>query len=129
MTEKSSYLLNDFKNSMKFLGKMRLMIILRVSKNQGFTLSLSRRYIFEKNQSGIKLTPLPPPSCFRVKGEILCSFIVIFEKLPSETLFAAKLQAYSVQNFRIANSFTDFFSRSYFSGITILRNSSEKLFP
>ena len=36
---------------MKFSGKMRLMIILKVSKNQGFTLSLEDTF-FEKPQEG-----------------------------------------------------------------------------
>ena len=44
---------------MKFSGKMCLMIILKVTKNKGFTLSLEDTY-FEKPQGGGKLTPLPP---------------------------------------------------------------------
>ena len=39
-------------NSMKFSGKMWLMIILRVTKNQGFTLSLKDTF-FEKPQGGL----------------------------------------------------------------------------
>ena len=40
--------------SMKFSGKMYLMIILKVTKNQSFTLSLEDTF-FEK-QKGVKLT-------------------------------------------------------------------------
>ena len=47
---------------MKFSGKMCLMIILKVTKNQGFILSLEDTF-FEKPQGGeVKLTP--PPSRF-----------------------------------------------------------------
>ena len=55
---------------MKFSGKMYLMIILKVTKKQGFTLSLEDTF-FKKTQEGwgwgaggVKLTPL---SHFRVK--------------------------------------------------------------
>ena len=49
---------------MKFSGKMCLMMILEVTKNRGFTLSLEDTF-FEKSQGGgVKLTPL---SRFRVK--------------------------------------------------------------
>ena len=45
---------------MKFSGKMYLMMILKVTKNQGFTLSLEDTF-FEKPQEGrAKLSPLPP---------------------------------------------------------------------
>ena len=50
---------------MKFLEKMWL-IILKVTKNQGFSLSLSlslslsRKYVLEKPQERIKLTPTQP---------------------------------------------------------------------
>ena len=47
---------------MKFSGKMCLIIILQVTKNQGLTLSLEDKY-FEKLQGGGP----PPPSRFRVK--------------------------------------------------------------
>ena len=39
--------------------------MLKVTKNEGFTLSLEDT-IFKKPQEGVKLTP-PPPSRFRVK--------------------------------------------------------------
>ena len=42
--------------SMKFSGKMWLMIILKVTKNQGFTLPLEDIF-FEKPQGGGKLNP------------------------------------------------------------------------
>ena len=44
---------------MKFSGKMCLMIILKVRKNLGFTLSLEDTF-FEKPQGG-QIDPLPPP--------------------------------------------------------------------
>ena len=46
-------------NSLKFSVKMWLIIILKVTKNQRFTLSLEDAF-FEKTQGGIKLTPSPP---------------------------------------------------------------------
>ena len=49
--------------SMKFSGKMWLMIILKVTKNQGFTLPLEDIF-FEKPQGGGKIEP---SSCFRIK--------------------------------------------------------------
>ena len=42
--------------SMKFSGKMCLMIILKVTKNQGFTLSLEDKF-FEKPQGGGQIDP------------------------------------------------------------------------
>ena len=44
---------------MKFSGKMWLMIILKVTKNHGFTLSLEDKF-FEKPQ-GVKMTPPSSP--------------------------------------------------------------------
>ena len=41
--------------SAKFSGKMWLMIILKITKNQGFTLSLEN--IFSKKSKGVKLNP------------------------------------------------------------------------
>ena len=56
---------------MKFSGKMCLMIILKVTKNQGFTLSLEDIF-FEKPQGGqIDLPPLPA-----VLGLKLCGYII-----------------------------------------------------
>ena len=43
---------------MKFSGKMCLKIVLKVTKNQGFTLSVEDKF-FEKTTGGVKLT-LPP---------------------------------------------------------------------
>ena len=45
---------------MKFSGKMCLKIILKVTKNQGFTLSLEDTF-FEKPQGG-QIAPPPPPA-------------------------------------------------------------------
>ena len=52
---------------MKFTGKMCLMIILKVTKNQRLNLSLEDA-LFEKPQ-GDQIDPLPPLSRFRVNGE------------------------------------------------------------
>ena len=51
---------------MKLLGKMCLMIILKVTENPGFTLSLEGT-LFEKPQEGqidflLPPTPVPPPA-------------------------------------------------------------------
>ena len=60
-------LLNAWRNSMKFSGKMWLMIILKITKNQGFTLSLEDT-ILEKPQGRSNWPPslLFPPNLFRV---------------------------------------------------------------
>ena len=42
----------SWESSMKFSGKMWLMIILKVTKNQGFTLSLQQNHIFGKTTGG-----------------------------------------------------------------------------
>ena len=44
---------------MKFLEKMSLKIILKVTKNQGLTFSLEDT-IFEKPQEGSQIDPPPP---------------------------------------------------------------------
>ena len=54
---------------MKFSGNMCFMIILKVTKNQGFTLSLEDKF-FEKPQRG---SDLPCPSCFRVNADLYFS--------------------------------------------------------
>ena len=54
---------------MKCSGKMCLMIILKVTKNQGFTLCLEDT-IFEEPQGEGQTEPPPPPSSFRVNVEI-----------------------------------------------------------
>ena len=50
---------------MKFSGKMCFEIILKVTKNQGFTLSVEDTF-FEKPQTGVNLTP--PPRHIRVNS-------------------------------------------------------------
>ena len=50
---------------MKFSGKMFLKIISKVTKKQGFSLSLEDT-LFEKPQEGGQIEP-PPRSRFRVK--------------------------------------------------------------
>ena len=57
------------------------MITLKVTKNQGFTLSLENKFL-EKQQRGVKLPP-PPPNLFRVKTAVLVLLVlwtVDFEK-------------------------------------------------
>ena len=56
--------------SMKFSGKMCLIIILKVTKNQGFILYLEDTF-FEKPQVE---SIWSPPSCFRVKNDVGCQF-------------------------------------------------------
>ena len=51
--------------SIKFSGKMCLMILLKVTKNKGFTLSLEETF-FEKPHGGVWNWP---PSRFVVKNE------------------------------------------------------------
>ena len=66
--------------SMKFSGKMCLMTILKVTKNQGFTLYLEDTF-FGKPQGEEKLTP---PSRFRVNNynvDILTPLQIISHKL------------------------------------------------
>ena len=45
---------------MKFSGKMCLMIILKVTKNQGFILSLEDTF-FKKPQEEVQIDPPPQP--------------------------------------------------------------------
>ena len=52
--------------SMTFLGKMWLTIILKVTKNQGFTLSLEDTF-FEKPQAGGQTDPPPPSAVLGLK--------------------------------------------------------------
>ena len=63
------------------------MITLKVTKNQGFTLSLENKFL-EKQQRGVTLwggqiDPPPPPNLFRVKTAVLVLLVlwtVDFEK-------------------------------------------------
>ena len=54
---------------MKFSGKMYLKIILKVTKHQGFSLSLEDT-LFEKPQGGVKLTP-PPPAILELNLDVI----------------------------------------------------------
>ena len=56
-------------NSIKFSGKMCLMIIIKVRKKQGFTLSLEDTFLKNRREGSIWLLSPPPapPSRFRVK--------------------------------------------------------------
>ena len=58
-------------NSIKFSGKMWLMIILKVTKNQGFILSLENIFL-ETLQGEDQIDPPPPPSRFRVNQFCPC---------------------------------------------------------
>ena len=65
---------------MKSLGKMCFKIILKVTKNEDFTLSLEDIF-FEKRQGGVKLIPpLLPTSRFRVKT-VLVTIVANSEKM------------------------------------------------
>ena len=55
--------------SMKFSAKMWLMKILKVTKNQGFTLSLEDTF-FEKPRGGGGLTPSPAVLGLNIKVDI-----------------------------------------------------------
>ena len=57
---------------MKFSGKMCFKIILKVIKNQAFTLSLEDTF-FEKPQTGVKMTP-PLPAILVLKLHIFLYF-------------------------------------------------------
>ena len=60
-----------WRKSMKFSGKVCFKIILKVTKNQSFTLSLEDTF-FKKPQSGSNWPPTPPPSSPAVWGLICC---------------------------------------------------------
>ena len=64
------------------------MMILKVTKTQGFTLSLEDTF-FEKQQGGVKLTP---PIRFRVKN-----FAKFMEKHLCQSLFFNKVAGLSLQ--------------------------------
>ena len=53
---------------MKFSGKMCLKIMLKVTKNQGFSLSLEDA-LFQKPQGGVKLIPPLPPAVLWLRFE------------------------------------------------------------
>ena len=53
---------------MNFSENMCLMIILKVTKNQGFTLSVEDKKIFSKNYGGVSLIPPPFPAVLGLKG-------------------------------------------------------------
>ena len=64
---------------MKFSGKMCLKIILKATKNQGFTLSLEDTF-FEKPQVGGQIDS-PPPAVLELKA------LLSLYSFPSEILF------------------------------------------
>ena len=69
---------------MKFSEKMCLLIILKVTKIQGFTLSLENTSFEKPQEGGDKIDPPPPPpSPFRVKDNILAADLVEMESLSS----------------------------------------------
>ena len=65
-----------WETSMKFSGKMWLMIILKVAKYQGFTLSLEDRYFKKPQVGGIKMTlPPSPPAVLGLNNCFPCLYI------------------------------------------------------
>ena len=72
---------------MKFSGEMCFKIILKVTKSQGFTLSLEDTF-FKKPQEGVKLTP---PSRFRVKNS---SQIIVRKQSKQKTESKDGIQMY-----------------------------------
>ena len=64
---KPSYILKDFRNLMKISGKMWLLIISKVSKKQGFTLSLEDTFL-EIHRGVVELTP--PLSLIKINPDI-----------------------------------------------------------
>ena len=66
---------------MKFSGKMRLLIIIKVAKKQGFLLALENTFL-KKNKGGeVKLTP-PSPSLFRVNTTVEVLQCLSIELIP-----------------------------------------------
>ena len=59
---------------MKFSGKMWLLIIIKVTKKQGFSVSL-KNFFLEKPQRGDQIDPSPSP--FRVKSLLQFSLKLI----------------------------------------------------
>ena len=55
---------NTAGNSMKFSGKMCFKIILKVTKNQGFTLSLEDTVLEKPQGGGWRIDPFPLPQPF-----------------------------------------------------------------
>ena len=67
---------------MKFSGKMYHMIILKVTKNQDFTLSLEDKF-FKKSQGGGQLdppSPPPPPAVLGVRYTVKLTLTKYFMK-------------------------------------------------
>ena len=103
-------------NSMKFLGKMCLKIILKVTKNQGSTLFL-KDIFFEKPHGGGQIDP---PSLFRVNIiktvliNVINSIIFVAElfiflcglNIRVESLFYVNLIKQVIENLVISNLFT-----------------------
>ena len=96
--------------SMTFSGKMWLMIILKVTKHQGFTLSLEDTFS-EKPQGGIKLSSLPSPSLLRVKRErILWIWLCILQyisRFPTKLLVKLRFEDFWIF-LRLCSLFTIF---------------------
>ena len=72
-----------WENSMKFSGKMCFKITLKVTRNQGFTISLEDIF-FEKPQRGGEGSIWPSPSRFRVNLKVSHSKIKLFWKFTKE---------------------------------------------
>ena len=64
-------------NSIKFSGKMWLMIILKVTKNQGFILSLENIFL-ETLQGEDQIDPPPPPAVLGLTNSVPAKFQPMF---------------------------------------------------
>ena len=95
----SSYLLNDFRNFREIFRKMCLMIILKVTKNQGFILFYENIF-FEKPKGGGGGVQIEPPS------PAVCLYIIYI----SATFMVAHLQQNSSNYFYMPKNELQIFS-------------------
>ena len=63
--------------SVKFSGKIWLMIILKVTKSQGFTLSLEYAFLKKPQEGGGGAEIDPYPSISKVRQSIFSSYVTI----------------------------------------------------
>ena len=104
---------------MKFSGKMYLKITLKVTKNEGFTLSLEDTF-FEKPQGGVKLTP----SRFRLKAKwnkmyekSFFKFILFLKYCVSELEFRKQYNCQQYSKYQIHR-----ISRTIFFKLGVVKN-------
>ena len=80
---------------MKFSGKMCLMIILKVTKKQSFTISLEDTF-FEKPRGGwgwgVKLTPIPPAILGLRISLIICFCMSLAKMIRKVNMHATRSQ-------------------------------------